>query len=192
MTRGMVRDRFSSSILEAAARVLSEHGAAASMSDVAEAAGIGRATLYRYFASREDLLRALSVAAVDDANARLVAADLDSVPVPEALARVARALVACGVTFAVITDEPQYLDREDLTRRVGGLVRAVLHRGIDDGTLRDDLPLDALYQLWGGLLMGASRSLGPLEHSIERAGAAATSLFLEGASRPRLPAEVRE
>jgi len=183
MTRGMVRDRLSSAILEAAATVLSEQGQAASMSDVAEAAGIGRATLYRYFASRDDLLRALSAAAVDEANARLLDGDLESVPVPEALARVARALVACGVKFAVIADEPQFLDREDLTRRVGTLVQAVLQRGIDDGTLRGDLPIDTLYQLWGGLLMGASRSMGPLDNSIERAGAAVSSLFLDGASR---------
>jgi AcrR family transcriptional regulator len=184
MTRGSVRDHIASAILEAAAAVIAEQGDSASMSDVAEAAGIGRATLYRYFASREDLLRALSAAAVDDASARLAAADLDLVPVPEALARMARAMLACGTTFSVIVDEPQYIDRDDLLRRVGQPIRAVLRRGMDDGTLRDDLPLEVLAQLWGGLLSGAIRSIGELDNGVERAGAAVSSLFLHGAEGP--------
>ncbi len=63
-------------------------------------------------------------------------------------------------------------------------MREVLQRGIDDGTLLTDLPVDVLYQLWGGLLLGASRSMVQREGSVERAGAAASSLFLKGASRP--------
>src|ERR1700683_663638 len=91
-----VRDHVSAAILDAAASVIAEHGEAASMADVAEAAGVGRATLYRYFASREDLMRALVKAAIDDASGRLVDADLENVPVPEALARLARVLVVSG------------------------------------------------------------------------------------------------
>lgn len=184
MTRGSVRDHISLAIVEAAAAVFAEQGDSASMSDVAEAAGIGRATLYRYFASREDLLRALSAAAVDDASARLVAADLDLVPVPEALARMARAMVACGITFSVIVDEPKYIDRDDMAHRVGRPIRAVLRRGMDDGTIRDDLPLEVVAHLWGGLLSGAIRSIGELDNGVERAGAAVTSLFLDGAAGP--------
>jgi TetR/AcrR family transcriptional repressor of mexCD-oprJ operon len=182
MSRGTVRDHISSAILEAAANVISVQGESASMADVAGAAGIGRATLYRYFASREDLLRALATAAVDDASARLTAADLDSVPVAEALARVARAMVACGLKFSVLIDEPQYIDREDVDRRVGGPVRAVLRRGVEDGTLRHDLPMEVLVQLWGGLLAGAFRSMGELDNSVESASAAVISMFLQGAT----------
>ena len=47
------------SLLDAALALLSENPAA-SLSDVAERAGVGRATLYRHFASREDLVRALA------------------------------------------------------------------------------------------------------------------------------------
>jgi hypothetical protein len=55
---------------------------------------------------------------------------------------------------------------------------------MDDGTLRDDLPLEVLAQLWGGLLSGAIRSIGELDNGVERAGAAVSSLFLHGAEGP--------
>ncbi len=55
-TRPVMRDHVAEAILDAAAAVFAERGEAASMADVAEAAGVGRATLYRYFPSRDVLL----------------------------------------------------------------------------------------------------------------------------------------
>ena len=51
--------RVSAAILEAAAVVLVERGEQASMADVAAAAGMARATVYRYFPNREALFEAL-------------------------------------------------------------------------------------------------------------------------------------
>ena len=45
-------------VLEAAEVVLAEVGVTATMDEIAEAAGIGRRTLFRYFPSREDLIAA--------------------------------------------------------------------------------------------------------------------------------------
>lgn len=51
------RQEVQDAILDATARLADEHGlTAVSMSDVATAAGIGRATLYKYFASVEVIL----------------------------------------------------------------------------------------------------------------------------------------
>jgi AcrR family transcriptional regulator len=182
MAQGLqVRDRTTSAILDAAATVIAEHDESASMADVATAAGISRATLYRYFASKEELLRALAGAAIDDVSARLDAADLDTVPVREALARVTRALVACGVKFAVIVEDHRYVDADDVHRRVGDRIRAVFERGIADGTLRGDLPAEVLARLFGALLGGALRSMVQFDGGIERTSAAVCSLFLHGA-----------
>ena len=60
-----LRARVSSAILEAAATVLAERGEQASMADVAAAAGMARATVYRYFPNREALFEALGRLAVD-------------------------------------------------------------------------------------------------------------------------------
>ena len=179
----LMRDHLRSMILDAAASVIAEKGEAASMSDVAAAAGVSRASLYRHFASRDDLLRGLSAAAIDDAGARLHDADLEGVSVLEAVARMSRALIACGVKYAVTTEQRSYLDADQVTRQIGEPVRAVFQRGIDDGTFRGDLSAEILSQLWGGLIDGAVRSLRRTGGGGEHASALVTSVFLEGATQ---------
>jgi AcrR family transcriptional regulator len=178
----LVRDHVRTAILDAAALVIAEHNDSASMTRVAAAAGVSRATLYRYFASREDLLRALSAAAVEDAGARLTAADLDAVTVVEALARISRALIACGDKYALTAEEWQHGDPEEVARRIGDPLRVVLRRGVDDGTLRADIRIDVLAQLWGGLIQGAFRSMRRFGGGVERTSAEVTSIFLRGAA----------
>jgi AcrR family transcriptional regulator len=80
-------------ILVAAARVLVGREAA-DMAEVAAAAGIARGTLYRYFPTRESLLRALEAAVNEAATQRLAEANLDQVPVEEALLAIVGALCA--------------------------------------------------------------------------------------------------
>src|SRR2546427_1653576 len=89
-------------ILDATAHALSEHGRSTSMADVAAAAGVSRATLYRYYADREALLDALASHALADAAARLADAGLDRAPVEEAIVRIARALAAVDGRASVI------------------------------------------------------------------------------------------
>jgi AcrR family transcriptional regulator len=75
------------------------------MAEVATAAGIARGTLYRHFPTRESLLRTLEGAANEEAGRRLAEANLEEVPVDEALARVTRALVAVGEDYIVLLRE---------------------------------------------------------------------------------------
>src|SRR5689334_23553025 len=91
--------RVSAAILEAAAAVLVERGEQASMADVAGAAGMARATVYRYFPNREALFEALSRLAVEEAGERLQAGRLDEISVVEAFERAVRALVGVGDSF---------------------------------------------------------------------------------------------
>src|ERR687897_916229 len=51
-----LRERVARAILESAAGVLATRGEDASISDVAAAAGLARATVYRYFPNRQALL----------------------------------------------------------------------------------------------------------------------------------------
>ena len=69
---------------------MAESGELPSVSEVAERAGIARATLYRYFSNREQMLHAMAAAALEATATGLVEADLGSVPVTEGIARVAR------------------------------------------------------------------------------------------------------
>src|SRR5437763_10529070 len=97
-----LRERVASAIVEAAAVVFAARGDSASMSDVAGAAGVARATVYRYFPSRDALLEALGSVAVDEAGQGLAAAPWGVVAVGEAIAPAVGALAGAGDCFAVL------------------------------------------------------------------------------------------
>ena len=125
------------------------------MADVAAAAGVSRATLYRYFPTREQLLAALTAAGLNEAATRLAEADLDAVPVPEAIARIARVVAAAGSKYAAVADQAD--PAGTVEQQIGTMIQAVLRRGIDDQTLRSDLTAGELGYLLGYLLRAAGR-----------------------------------
>lgn len=174
-------DRTAAVILDAAARVLAESGRAASMADVAGAAGVSRATLYRYYATRESLLDALATQALADAGARLADAGLDAVAVEEAIERIVRALVAVGDRYAVLVHEQIEPDPNEVERLLGAPIRAVFARGVKTGALRNDLAVEILLELFGGLLATAVKLVSQRRVGLEDAAATTTSVFLQGA-----------
>ena len=176
-------DRTASAILDAAGHLYATQGAAASMGDVARAAGVGRATLYRYFQTRESLLEALAGRAVADVGDRLADARLDAVPVDEAIERIVRAVVTVGDRYAVLLDERIQPDPKETERVLATPIRAVFARGIEDGALRDDVPPEAMLELFGGLLATVFRLVAHGRLGLEDAAAMASSVFLQGAAR---------
>lgn len=185
MTEAAARLRTPAAILETAARLLADRGDA-SMNDIAAAAGVGRATLYRHFPAREALLEALAAEARQQFADRITDASLDRVPVPEALQRLLRAIFTVGDRYLVLARGRTLLlgqFGEDFERRAAGPVRALFQRGIDDGTLRDDLAADQLAQLFGGLVLAAYAAELPRDAGVEHAAAVIASVFLDGARR---------
>lgn len=179
---GARQGRVVAGILDAAAAVLAERGESASMAEIAEATGVGRATLYRYFPTRDDLVRGLVEAAVEDVIGRIDDAAIDTVPVTEGIARLTRGFLAAGGKYAALANT-RPADKADLEPRLTEPVRALLRRGVKDGTLRDDLPEPVLFAMLTGLL---ERTLYlVLRHELggEQAAAAITSVFLDGAAR---------
>jgi TetR/AcrR family transcriptional regulator, mexCD-oprJ operon repressor len=178
--------RVRDAVLEAAARVLAEPGGPRSVADVAAAAGVGRATLYRYFPSRADLLDALARQAVAEAGRRLEAADLDAVDVAEALARIVRALVSVGHRYVVVVREHVSIDPDELERTLRRHVRAVMERGQRDGTLRRDLSVDWLVTSLAALITTGVQHAALRGVGDEQISADVVSHFLTGAcSRSR-------
>jgi AcrR family transcriptional regulator len=171
-------DRTAAAILDAAARVFHEHGTGANLAAVATAAGISRATLYRYYANREALLDALTGDALDTAARRLAEADLDQVPVDEAIGRIFRALVAVGDRYAVLLGDHAMLDAAH--RRLADAIQSVLARGVETGALRADLPVELLYDFLTGTAVKAIALTQHRRLGAEAASAAATTLFLHG------------
>jgi TetR/AcrR family transcriptional regulator, repressor for lfrA len=146
-------------LLDTAAGVLCANSGA-SLTDVAEAAGVGRTTLHRHFPTRHALLYALA----DDALVRveeavgkaLVGADE---PVESSFTRLAEAVLplADELRFldigAGVWDLPEMVERwYDLSRPVEDLVR----RAKDSGALRLDLPTAWVVDLFVGAVFAAS------------------------------------
>jgi TetR/AcrR family transcriptional regulator, mexCD-oprJ operon repressor len=169
------RDARHREILVAAARVLATRDAA-DMADVAAAAGIARATLYRYFPTRETLLRALEAAANEEAGRRLEEANLDQVPVEEALARATRALVAVGEHFIVLLRE-----RRPPEPGFTAPLVALIERGREDGQLRSDIPVATLVESLLVLIGACVRTGRAHGLGAEDISSSALRLFLNGA-----------
>jgi AcrR family transcriptional regulator len=178
-------DRTAAAILDAAAHVLAERGGSANMAEVAAASGVSRATLYRYYPSREALLDALAAQALADAGGRIADAGLERCSVPEAIERIVRALLAVGDRYAVLLGEQVEPDRAEAERVVGAPLRAVFARGIEQGVLRDDVPPEVLQMLFGGLLTGAIKLVGERLLGLEETAATTTAVFLDGARPAR-------
>lgn len=172
-------------ILDAAASVIAVRGPATSMAQIATAAGIGRATLYRYYPTREALVAGLMRDALDEVVTSVEAAELETVDVREGVARLGRAFLGTATRYAAIVqfgvgndDKPAGLE-ERLTRPV----RDLLRRGVESGELRSDVPAELHLELLTGLF---ERVLGLVlagRLPAERASALISSMYFDGASR---------
>jgi TetR/AcrR family transcriptional repressor of mexCD-oprJ operon len=155
------------------------------MNDVAVAAGVARATLYRYFPSRQALLDELARIAAEDAGARLASARIEEVASDEGIRRAVRALIEVGDPFVVVARERVRPDPEQFERSVTEPLRRLFERGQGAGEIRDDIPSSWLTDALVGLVV----SVLPSRPALGREDTIATiaALFLEGA-RPRASA----
>ena len=136
--RRAVGDRNHDAILEAAVQVLAAQPEAG-VAESAAAAGVGRATVYRHFTSREELIEALRLHASDEARARFADARVDEGDPVEALERLVSAMLALGDRYRVIF--PQ--DRERSPRRSAVLLAPLtrlIARAQAEGAIDPDVP----------------------------------------------------
>jgi TetR/AcrR family transcriptional repressor of mexCD-oprJ operon len=172
-----LQQRVAVAILDGAARTLAIQGPAASMNDVAAAAGVARATVYRYFPNRQALLDELALAALREIEERIRSARIAEVPTDEAIARVVRTLVDVGDLFTVLARErPRPAEFEST---LAAPLAQLFERAQAGGDIRDDLAASCLTEVLVGVavsVLTAKPSRGR-----EDAVAAITGLFLDGA-----------
>lgn len=180
--RQALQERVAAAILEAAARVLATGGEQTSMNDVAAAAGVARATLYRYFPSRQALLDELARVAAEEAGARLASARVEELAAEEGVRRAVRALIETGDPFTVVARERVQPDPEQFEQRVLEPLRRLFERAQGAGEIRADIPTTWLTDALVGLVVSvlSSRPVLGREDTI----AVVSALFLDGA-RPR-------
>ena len=138
--RRAVGDRNRAAILEAAIGVLGAEPDAG-IAEVAAAAGVGRATVYRHFASREALIEALRLYASEEARLRFAEARVDDGDSVEALERMVTAMLALGDRYRVIF--PQ--DQQPKPRRAEVLLKpltTLIARAQAEGAIDPGVPPD--------------------------------------------------
>src|SRR5581483_3739408 len=98
-------------------------------------------------------------------------ADLEAVPVEEAVARLARGILATGSKYTALSlDSAKYTDAyPEVAVEVIEPIRALFHRAIADGVLRDDLAPDMLVDLFSGLIRGALDATASGRRGVEEA-----------------------
>jgi TetR/AcrR family transcriptional regulator, mexCD-oprJ operon repressor len=185
--RQPLQQRVAAAILDGAARILAVQGEQASMNDVAAAAGVARATVYRYFPNRQALLDELARSAVSEADEGLASARIDEVSPEEGVARAVRALVDVGDSFVLLARERVRSDPERFERRVIQPLRQLFERGQAAGDIRSDIASARLTESLIGLIVGVLTSTPPMGK--EDIIATITGLFLDGA-RARGPRPV--
>ena len=177
--RPALQQRVAAAILDGAAQLFAVGGEQASMNDVAEAAGVARATVYRYFPNREALLDELARTAVSDVEARLASARIDTVAPEDGIARAVRALVDGGDHFVILARDRLWSDPERFDRGLTRPLRRLLERGQASGDVRDDITSARLTASLVGLVLGVLTSTPSLGR--EDMTATITALFLDGA-----------
>lgn len=146
-------------ILDAAARVLAA-SPAATLADVARAAGISRTTLFTRYATRDELLRALAIDALDRIDVVLAdsgVADATRDPVV-ALADLTEAMMPLGARLGYLLRERSLDDDADLDERWSRIDRTIteaIRRAQADARIRADLPALWVGDAWFWLVVGA-------------------------------------
>ncbi|MFC4120700.1 TetR/AcrR family transcriptional regulator [Nonomuraea zeae] len=153
-------ERNIAAILEAATRLLSADPAA-SVADIAKAAGVGRVTLYGHFPSREALVDAVLDHTVGLADAVLEDPALDKAPAPEAMAKLLHSsweILDRHRRLFLAADRvlPTERIREHHDRPLRRVERLIA-RGRQDGDFRGDLPLPWLVTTFFSIIHSAAQ-----------------------------------
>ena len=150
-------------IIEVALAVFAERGLDMEMGEIASRADLGIGTLYRHFANREDLLRAIVVHTLDDTLKQFQTAVASTVdPRAALLAFVSvglRVQQQYGPIFAVIRDPKlmRIFDRaqaQTFRDQFIGVVLGILEGGIKAKIFRSDLDQEIVAATIMGSIMG--------------------------------------
>lgn len=138
-------------ILEAAKNAYTEHGAAATLDDIARRAGVGPGTLYRHFPTREALIEAVYRNEVDKLTAAAQRFADTSEPL-EALRTWMLLLIDHVSKKTLILPAMESVEGgsvrmiEGTKSQVHGAFLSLIHRAIDAGDLRSETDPDDIFR----------------------------------------------
>lgn len=170
--------RNSALVLDAARSVFSERGLAAGVEDVAARAGVGKATVYRCWPTKDALVAAVTEARVDEFTDRV----LDALPAPDAFAAFEELLLSAAESSAANRLLPTGLTCETpelaaSRARCRAAMQQLMDRAVDQGRMRPDVTSADVTLLFNGM---TSQLVGESDPAVWRRYAA----LLVAALRP--------
>jgi AcrR family transcriptional regulator len=171
-------------IIERAAHVLAE-GRGRTMQEIADISGIGRTTLYRHFRTRDDLIQAIKVQALEEAGAAIKAARPEEGDPVGALRRVIAGLIAVGDRYRILVDEG--LPKEEMKddkHDFGTALYALIERGQRAGVFTSALSSRWILIAMANLILAAIREVQGGELARNHAAATVADTLLRGIREP--------
>ncbi len=157
-------------ILEAARRLLPE-SPNSSMQDIATEAGVHRATVHRHFASRDDLVGAVRVRAMEAAIDECRKAE--ALPADRAVVRLERmtaAILASSDDFRLFRFTTWRDERTvDRSAELLGMLVPTIAAAQQEGDLRADIEPEQMMIAFGGLLMNCEPAIADGVMTVENA-----------------------
>lgn len=149
-------------LLDAAAAAFAEHGMDVSISQIAELAGVGKGTVFRHFATKEDLVAAIFADRLED----LASIGERQLAVPDAGVGLLEFMMAgaelqirdrsfCQAAAGIAADHPAVQAVHD---RLLAVVAALTERAQHQGVVRDDIVGQDVVLI----LNAASQAVAPL------------------------------
>jgi AcrR family transcriptional regulator len=157
------RDDVRRAVIEATAALIAEHGLlSVTMSSVAEASGIGRATLYKYFPDVESILvawheqqMATHLAQLDEASRRPGSASNRLEAVLETFAFAMREAVG-HFNSDIARTMHRHEQVAESSHQLMDLLRSTIDAAVAEGSVRGDVPPDELARFAAHSLTAAS------------------------------------
>jgi AcrR family transcriptional regulator len=159
-----VRGRTRRAILASAASVLARNRVA-TLADIAEAAGVGRSTLHRHFADREELINAVVEDSLLVVNQSIDEAALGQGPPAEAMRRLVAAMLDVAHRLMFLWGDPRVLEAfeqpapdEECAEPAPRSVLGMIERGQAEGVFDPKLSADWIQNvLWAVVYTGVDQ-----------------------------------
>lgn len=177
-----IRPQTRSAIVEAAFQ-LYKSDPNASVADIAKLAGVGRATLHRYFPSRDDLTVELALIAIKELDEAAETAAEKAASYTEAIKLVLFALIPLADRHWFLinqtVDDESAVQRE-YTRQAQETAELIDHAKLEGG-LNPQVPTQWLCEVFDGLLFAAWEMVRKENATAKQAAELAWNSFINGA-----------
>ena len=177
----MIRPSAEQSVIAAGFALLNENPKA-SLADIANHAGVGRATLHRYFSGREDLIKAMAWTAIREMDEAVDAACADVTSYSDAIFRMLEALIPLGDQYHFLMREPVE-DHADIAaefaRQQDEMIETI-DAAKKEGLFNPSIPTDWIARAFENILYAAWESVTAQETTPKQATDLAWRTFVYG------------